>query len=515
MAHPLIIALVALLLIRDAYGGVWSVADAARLFAADKRSAAWGVLAGLYGVTLLVCLWLTARVWICKRRMLRRRANVWALKAHRAVAISRAVALIVTAIATLGADAVGAARALLGDRILLDESLVIAPALFVMALGWWSLYPLEKHLREAVFVRRLDMGSAIHAMPSRARYVWDQIRHGLLATLIPVAIILGWSEWIVALAEHNEGRWAWLADPARAAWGVTALQFVGAFGALVATPAILRFVWDIVPLGDGDMAKRVQSVCDRQGVRVGAALVWRTHGAMLNAAVLGLVPPLRYLLLTDALLESLPQREVEAVTAHEVGHVRRRHLPWLLVALVACFGGPIVGGLALLDAVAPSLDSQSGLARSVEAGIVALGLCAGFALLGFVSRRFEWQADAFAVQHMSGMGKRSDSKHPVITEDAADAMAQALGRVATLNGMPTHRFGWRHGSIADRQRRIHMLVGTPVNRLSIDRAVTRIKAASLVGALGVGALVMLAPAPDDGNIPNDTVHFITFQQPPP
>src|SRR5690606_31987071 len=66
-------------------------------------------------------------------------------------------------------------------------------------------------------------------------------------------------------------------------------------------------------------------------VRFREVLLWRTFGGMVNAAVMGMLAPLRYILLSDALLEHLPAEQVEAVMAHEVAHIRKRHLVWLLV----------------------------------------------------------------------------------------------------------------------------------------------------------------------------------------
>ena len=90
---------------------------------------------------------------------------------------------------------------------------------------------------------------------------------------------------------------------------------------------------------------------------------------------------------------------------------------------------------------------------------------------GWVSRRFERQADAFAVRHMA------EGEH--VDADAVGVMTRALERVATLNHVPVARRSWRHGSIAWRQDYLHSLVGTSVDVSPIDRTVTRIKAAAL------------------------------------
>ena len=51
---------------------------------------------------------------------------------------------------------------------------------------------------------------------------------------------------------------------------------------------------------------------------------------MITAAVMGLTKWFRYILVTEALLDTLSPEEVDAVIAHEIGHVQRRHLHFYL-----------------------------------------------------------------------------------------------------------------------------------------------------------------------------------------
>jgi len=150
-------------------------------------------------------------------------------------------------------------------------------------------------------------------------------------------------------------------------------------------------------------------------------------------------------------------------------------------------------------------------------------------VFGMVSRRMEWQADAFAVKVMSEVAREVEDRQSlnvsameeiiqdakvdagdearqlvvdelratsekdgvvggrVITSEAVHAMASALQAVADLNGMRTSSYSFRHGSIAYRQRRVIGLVGQPLGRVAIDRQVRLIKWACVV--LIVAALV--------------------------
>ena len=218
-------------------------------------------------------------------------------------------------------------------------------------------------------------------------------------------------------------------------------------------------------------------MCKRHTVRFKEILVWRTHGMVINAAVLGFLAPFRYVLLTDALLESLPSAQVEAVMAHEIGHVRKRHMPWLLATMIAAIGF-VSSALVYLYELALHAHTPTSVAPYSQPLIIAISTIAGLLVFGWVSRRFERHADAFAVQHLSGVSATDpDSQRAPITEDAALTMSAALAAVADLNHVPQRRWTWRHGSILGRRRAILTLATRRADQLPIDRSVRAIKSA--------------------------------------
>jgi len=219
---------------------------------------------------------------------------------------------------------------------------------------------------------------------------------------------------------------------------------------------------------------------------------------MLNAAVMGLVGRLRYVLLTDALLESLPRRQVQAVMAHEIGHVRHHHMPWLIASLFAtiCATSLIFGVVVFVLASSNALlgtSAQVELLGSVVAVVVL------FVVFGWVSRRFERQADTFAVKHLSQYPLVADGESeleidagacqptcPTITVESVQTMQQTLHTIAHLQAVPLKRHSWRHGSIAFRSNYLASLIGRDVSALSIDRHVKWIK---LIAAIALGLTV--------------------------
>jgi STE24 endopeptidase len=443
-----------------------------------ETGAGWTSVASL---GLLGGLWLTGHLMIWREgRRLDRRGDMRALRrADQAAMFVRLGAVAVHIFNVLVLGWLDAVRSVTGDLIVIDELLAAAPALTVFALSWWSMYPLERRLREAVVLQELEIGRPVRPMlPGRGMFVVSALRHQVAMVLVPVTLIIAWNE----LVERGAMRYA---PPV---WVPLFLQVFGIAVVLTMMPLVLRRVWDTVALAPGPLREQIAAMCRRHRVRVRELLVWRTHGTMVNGAVMGIAGPLRYILLTDALLDHLHPEQVEAVTAHEIGHVRRRHIPWLLGGIIATIILATVVLQTMLVWVAGSwlqpgiIDAATGMGAIVGA----------FLLFGFASRRFEWQADAFAAQHLSGYSPgQAPAETVVVTSEAVQAMTGALERVAVLNHIRRNRFTWRHGSIASRQRRLKLLVGHPADRLKPDRDAAVIKVLSAAAMLAAAGVLVL------------------------
>jgi Zn-dependent protease with chaperone function len=361
----------------------------------------------------------------------------------------------------------------------------LPPVLIIVACWWW-MEPVERRLRHALIARKLHtsgLTASDVAPPHRSRfaYVWFWTRQSVLPVILPLAVI---SLWIQSV-EHI------LAERASPGW-IAAAQAVGAIAMLILGPFVLRRVWNTESLPDSSIRSLLASVCARSGVRVRDFLLWRTGGTMHNAAVLGFFGPARYILVTDAMVEAMPARALEAVAAHEVGHVRGKHLLWLGLSTLA--SALIVGALTawlasmalvwaadywqLTEAVGPLVR------RSFELAIVIITFTTVIIAFGWVSRRLEWQADAFAAKDLSA----ATTGGPLVDPDAATRVSEALGLVAGYNGINPNRFMFRHGSIRARQRHVEHLIGKPLAALPIDAVVRRIKVLTVLGLLCAGGL---------------------------
>ena len=111
-------------------------------------------------------------------------------------------------------------------------------------------------------------------------------------------------------------------------------------------------------------------------------------------------------------------------------------------------------------------------------------LVGSLVVFGWISRRFERQADAFAAVELS----KEVDEHKGIHLFGVEAMRSALNSVARLNGVPSSRWSWRHGSILGRQKALQKLVGIRSNAIPINRLVQVINSASM--AILVLALIV-------------------------
>jgi len=178
------------------------------------------------------------------------------------------------------------------------------------------------------------------------------------------------------------------------------------------------------------------------------------------------------------------------VFAHEVGHIRHRHIAWYLV-MIAAFLVALAGPIAWL---AQWIQTKFHWSEDFTGFFVGLPFFIAFIVIfGIVSRLFERQADAFAARTLQGSEVDSpiEPTGMVVESHGAEAFSSALKRVAQVNHMPVRdppkgktwivrlRQGivrqfahFRHPSIERRVDSIHHLAKHPDHSARFDRRVT-------------------------------------------
>ena len=453
----LLIACVAAIALRErAAGAVWASPPAA-------TAITLGALAAIILITDITA-----------RRGLARMDRAGDLRAGlRALATTRHARRAIVIIFGLCVWPIGwldAVRDLIGNRILIDEALAIAPPLLAMLATFASAHRIETRLHHATLLRQLDAGTPIHAGPSlRTRLVLVIRQHYALA-LVPVAII-------ATLAESLDAAWPALVDqwgPDRAETIASTIEITIMLAMIALMPRFVRTIWGAKRLAAGPMRDDVLGAIQRAGGKLRRVYLWPTAGTQANGAIVGFIPGLRYLLLTDALLESFAGKHLDVVVAHEIGHVRRRHIPWLFVCIAAALLAPSAAAAALQIPATDSATTTVALASLVVA----------LAAFGAASRAFELEADAYA----AGVLAR-DEGSPVVTESAATITAATLGRVASVNGASPRRWTFRHGSIVGRQRAVVALIGEPVLAGTARRRGRRVRIVALAALVASIALL--------------------------
>ena len=358
------------------------------------------------------------------------------------------------------------------------EVYLFAPLLVGLILSWERFYLMEW--------RTFERRNAPDHFISKGTFLSLQIRHNLLIVMPPM-ILLMLHQLLTSLVPDTKEYEAWL----------PALGFLLMIGALVCIPWLLRAFLGLKPLPPGPLRDRLEATARRLGFRYSNVLVWDTRHSVANAMVTGFVPWVRYIVLTDRLIDELSPDEIEAVFGHEVGHVKYLHMPTyvlfclislLIVAGVTAYLQEKLREVAMQAWVQRALSEWGEYAGTLELGlnVVAILIVAAyiFFIFGFLSRRCERQADLYGCRTVS-----------------CEAFVSALEKVADVNGIPRDRAGnwfmsWQHPTIGER---IDFL-----RRASLDpgleprfHASLRVMKWGLVGTLGlVVALLFWLMEPD-------------------
>ncbi|MEK7395424.1 MAG: M48 family metalloprotease [Candidatus Poribacteria bacterium] len=186
----------------------------------------------------------------------------------------------------------------------------------------------------------------------------------------------------------------------------------------IKSPYFIRHIWSAQPLEKGEIRDRIISLASRENIRFGDILVWNMGGrSIANAGMAGLLPKSRAIFVTDFLLSNYTLDEIETVIAHEFGHIKLGHIP---AYVIFSFSYLSISGV-LYGLFLPVLNriSSNDTFTALLGGIftVVLFLIYFVIIFRFISRRFERQADIYAVK-ISGK---------------PDAFRNALMKIAYVN----------------------------------------------------------------------------------
>jgi STE24 endopeptidase len=377
-----------------------------------------------------------------------------------------------------------------GSWPLFPGLLACTPLLLSIILVWTAVYPADRAVRQIALEIQLLRGRPVHPVWKVSEYVVYNLRHQVLFVLVPMALILAARD-VIGIYE----------TPLRDVFPHLPDLLLGAVAGVVAVtaPLMLRYVWVTQRLPNGPLRDRLLMLCRKLRMRVSEILVWRSGGMIVNAAVMGVVAPLRYVMITDAMLEQMDDTRIEAVFGHEAGHVKRRHILFFLLLA-------FISGCAVTIASVRAQGLEPLLGQLLMAAVAVLLAAKWVLAFGWISRRFERQADVFGVrtlelsglpcfapcavhnpQQMPEAQRGTTRRGDPLCSTAAHVFGSTLNEVAVLNGIPPEARSWRHSSIASRSRFIQRLAQDPREAQRFERQVQRIQIAILAAAVLTGA----------------------------
>jgi Zn-dependent protease with chaperone function len=358
------------------------------------------------------------------------------------------------------------------------QIVLLAPFFVSLIAAWERFYIVEKTAYELTH----DSERFVPKLP----YLLMQLRHQFFLVLPPIMLMFALQSLYVLFGDLEQritvpavvGDLGLTKEDAAASIMIAIMG-----GALVAMPLLLRIFLGLKPLRPGPLRDRLEATAHRLGFRYSNILVWNTRHMMANALVTGFVPWIRYVILTDKLIDELAPEEIEAVFGHEVGHIKHHHLFFYLVffltsfILLSIFWSQFRGLIdigAITAALPWSFDPKDVEETFHMLGSFGkLGLLAVYTFLcfGFVSRRCERQADLFG-------------SHTVST----DVFISALEKVAALNGIPRDRAGnwllsWQHPTIAQRVDFLEAMRDDPARIPGFQRGIFMLKASFFLALL--------------------------------
>ncbi len=320
------------------------------------------------------------------------------------------------------------------DKVpVLYEVILLSPLVLSLIGSWFAFFDIQQ------FYGRSSRRWSI-LWHKRWAFVSLRIRAHLIATIVPLVLLL------------TGMRYSYLLQNLTVPQIVLAVAMLGLWASAI-MPLIFLMVWDTQPIVDVQLRRDLEKVCRLSGVAVTRMRVWRTSNQIANAAVTGLLPGFRIVLLTDALLKYFTREEVAVVVRHEAGHVKLLHLPLKVFFVIL----PMV---ALIFDRTHSLGVHYWIESAVgESGVLNLP-CAAisqgaiavifvgylFFVMRWLNHRLEHEADLFAVMELGSRNASNDNDNAAASANAITA----LKKLAAIAPQQLDRATFMHPSIAAR-----------------------------------------------------------------
>jgi len=306
---------------------------------------------------------------------------------------------------------------------------------------------------------------------SRRSYVLSQISFSA-PILLPWLLLSGVADIINALPFELPKRLLSTTE------GEVAYFLIFLLAIAILGPTMIQKFWRCKPLETGHHRSRIENLCRKAEMGYANILYWPIFGGrMITAAVMGLIKKFRYILVTNGLLELLEPEEIDAVIAHEIGHIKKKHLLFYLMFFVgymmisyATFN-LLVYSILFSETIyrlitATGLDQTTVTTWIFSLVIITVFLIYFRFIFGYFMRNFERQADTYVYALF----------------DSAGPLISTFEKIAATSGHPSDKPNWHHFSI---RKRINYLKRCEMDRRWITRHDNKIKKSIAVYLVGI------------------------------
>jgi len=249
-------------------------------------------------------------------------------------------------------------------------------------------------------------------------------------------------------------------------------------------PFVIVRLWGCKPLPAGPVRARLERFCAGARIAYDDIVLWNLfNGRLINAGVIGFIKYFRYILISPSLMQILDEDELEAVVAHEIGHVQHHHMLYYTLIIM----GFAVFAYEALEFMTYKLLSLNILTTMIASGAAYTNSAVSMLLtvlpvvcfvfyyrfcFGYFSRNFERQADAHALQ----MTKSSSG------------LIRSLEKIARAGSQDRNARNWHHFGIAERIQFLQCCERDPSLIGRHDAKVARMVAFYAVLFIGAGTV---------------------------
>ncbi len=306
-------------------------------------------------------------------------------------------------------------------------------------------------------------GDAPDELETASQYIRGQfsVQFGIFIPWLALSLILD-----LLLLLPLPGLDSWVGSP------LFQLIFYALFFLLLVifSPLIMIYFWKCRPLQDPSLQSDIEALCQAHGVRFRGVLSWDAlGGGLITAGVIGLFARYRYLLISPRLRQLLSREELLAVTAHEIAHVKRRHLlhyfAFVLGFVLISMGSIQRLLLLFLNSswgqnlvINSEGELRADLISFIYVFLSLLFLVVYFRFVfAYFMRNFERQADLYPVAAQMGPG-------PLLS---------AFQKLARVTGDDGSQNNWHHFTLPERMAVVEAAARDPEIIRTHDRTVRR------------------------------------------